>query len=116
MTSPGQPDIFVSFLSFLRRTQLHIEYYSGATATTGLPTDRASEIVVDERADDLRSQTGSGGTCHTIMLLIGQARAIVFDHNIEVVATASHGNRDMTFFATFEAMFHGIGDQLGQHQ
>ena len=44
------------------------------------------------------------------------SRAIVFDHNIEVVATASHGNRDMTFFATFEAMFHGIGDQLGQHQ
>ena len=110
------PSESLSRSSVLRCTQLHVKHHSGTAAAARFPTDRASEIVVDERADDLRSQTGSGGTCHTIMLLIGQARAIVFDHNIEVVATASHGNRDMTFFATFEAMFHGIGDQLGQHQ
>ena len=50
------------------------------------------------------------------MLLIGQTGAIVFNYDIEVVAATTHGNRDVPVFPAFKTMFHGIGDQLGQHQ
>lgn len=50
------PSESLSRSSALRRTQLHVKYHSGAAAAARFPTDRTSEIVVDERADDLRAQ------------------------------------------------------------
>ena len=50
------------------------------------------------------------------MLLIRQAGAIILHHHVEVIATATHGNRDMSFLTSFETVFHRIGDQFGKHQ
>ena len=36
------------------------------------------------------------------MLLIRQAGAIILHHHVEVIATAAHGNRDMSFLTSFE--------------
>lgn len=49
------PSESLSRSSVLRRTQLHVKHHSGAAAAARFPTDRTSEIVVDERADDLRT-------------------------------------------------------------
>ncbi len=50
------------------------------------------------------------------MFLVGETGAIVLDHDVEVVAATSHGNRDVALLASFETMFDGIGDQFRQHQ
>ena len=50
------------------------------------------------------------------MLLIRQAGAIILHHHVEVIATAAHRNRDMSFLTSFETVFHRIGDQFGKHQ
>ena len=42
------------------------------------------------------------------MLLIRQAGAIILHHHVEVIATAAHGNRDMSFLTSFETVFHRL--------